>query len=273
MLEVENVTFSYSDKSHPVFKDISLSLSEGNIYGLLGKNGMGKSTLLYLMSGLLRPQKGRVEFLGKPVVRHNSLVLQELYIVPEEFDFPQLNLEQIVAMHADFYPHFSKEVFLQCLSDLDLKSNSKLKNLSMGQKKKVKVSLALASGASLLLMDEPTNGLDISSKSLFRKAIATYLGEQSTLIIATHQVHDVESMLEHLIILDEGKVLMNEAVGDLTKKYCFSFSQAQEKYSDAIYSEPSLQGNAVIRKRTPQDEETALNLELLFNAVTKGLIK
>jgi ABC-2 type transport system ATP-binding protein len=273
MLEVENVTFSYSDKGHPVFKDISLSLSEGNIYGLLGKNGMGKSTLLYLMSGLLCPQKGRVEFLGKPVERHNPLVLQKLYIVPEEFNFPQLNLEQIVDMHADFYPHFSKEVFLQCLSDLDLKSNSKLKNLSMGQKKKVKVSLALASGASLLLMDEPTNGLDISSKSLFRKAIATYLDEKSTLIIATHQVHDVESMLEHLIILDEGKVLMNEAVGDLTKEYCFSFSQAQEKYSDAIYSEPSLQGNAVIRKRAPQDEETALNLELLFNAVTKGLIK
>jgi len=273
MLEVENVKFSYAGKDHPVFDDISLSLSEGRIYGLLGKNGMGKSTLLYLMSGLLRPQEGRVEFLGESVQERSPLILRDLYVVPEEFDFPQLSLEQIVALHADFYPHFSKEVFYKCLSDLDLEAKFKLRRLSMGQKKKVKVSLALASGTPLLLMDEPTNGLDIPSKSLFRKAITSYLGERSTLIIATHQAHDVESMLDDLIILDGGKVLMNETVADLTQKYCFSFCQPQENCPDIIYSEPSLQGNSIIKKRMPKGEETPLNLELLFNAVTKGLIK
>lgn len=267
MIEIQNMTFGYSKKVEPVFDDFSLSLPENRIYGLLGKNGMGKSTLLNLVCGLLRPQQGRVYIDCMDVNARRVEMLQDVYIVPETFEMPRMSMMKCIEMHRDFYPRFSDEVLIKCLSEFELPEVKRLNELSMGQKKKVYMCLALASGARLLVMDEPTNGLDIPSKSLFRKIIANNMTEERTMIISTHQVHDVESLLDHILLLDHSQLLLNASVGELTDRYTFGYRRQSEMDDTVIYAEPALQGNAVMCHRQTGDEDTLLNLELLFNAM------
>ena len=271
MIDVKNISFKYAGQKDLVFDDFSLRLEENNIYGLLGKNGTGKSTLLYLISGLLRPAKGSVCFDGIETSKRRPETLQEIFILPEEFDLPYMSLEQYVKINEPFYPRFSREVLEACLKDFELSTDLKLNALSMGQKKKVFMSFALAAGTKLLLMDEPTNGLDIPSKSQFRKVVAQYMTEDRTLIISTHQVHDVESLLDHIMILSQQKLLLDASVADIQEKYTFEY-RTPDDMEDALYAEPSLQGNAVIAPRKADSPETQINLELLFNAVTQGRI-
>jgi ABC-2 type transport system ATP-binding protein len=272
MIEIENLNYKYAGSKHNIFEDFNLSLKEDCIYGLLGKNGMGKSTLLYLISGLLFPKSGNIRFDGVETSLRRSDILGEIFFVPEEYELPAMSLDAYVKLNEPFYPRFSREVLNECLKDFELPSSMKLNALSMGQKKKVFMSMALASGTKLLLMDEPTNGLDIPSKSQFRKVIARNMSEDRTMIISTHQVHDVESLLDHILILDHSQLLLNASVGDICDRYTFEYRSPGEMGDDVIYAEPSLQGNAVITKRG-DGEETTMNLELLFNAVTKGLMK
>ena len=271
MIEVKNVSFKYAGQKNLVFDDFSFTLKENNIYGLLGKNGTGKSTLLYLISGLLRPKKGTVNVDGVDAYKRQPEMLQELFIVPEEFDLPAMSLEQYVKINEPFYPNFSREVLEACLKDFDLTTDLKLNALSMGQKKKVFMSFALAAGTKLLLMDEPTNGLDIPSKSQFRKVVAQYMSEERTLIISTHQVHDVEALLDHILILNQQQLLLDASVSEIMEKYTFEY-RMPDQMADALYAEPSLQGNAVIAPRKADSAETQINLELLFNAVNEGKI-
>ncbi len=266
MIEVNNISFKYAGQKDLVFDDFSLKLEENNIYGLLGKNGTGKSTLLYLISGLLRAKKGTVCFDSLETKKRQPETLREIFIVPEEFDLPSMSLEQYVKINEPFYPRFSRDVLEACLKDFELGMDLKLNALSMGQKKKVFMSFALAANTKLLLMDEPTNGLDIPSKSQFRKVVAQYMTEERTLIISTHQVHDVESLLDHILILSQQKLLLDAPVAEIMEKYTFEY-RTPDEMDDALYAEPSLQGNAVIAPRKADSPETQVNLELLFNAV------
>lgn len=268
MIEVKNISFKYAGQKNLVFDDFSFTLKENNIYGLLGKNGTGKSTLLYLISGLLRPKKGTVSVDGIDAYKRQPEMLQEIFIVPEEFDLPAMSLEQYVKINEPFYPRFSREVLEACLKDFELTTDLKLNALSMGQKKKVFMSFALAANTKLLLMDEPTNGLDIPSKSQFRKVIAQYMNEERTLIISTHQVHDVEALLDHILILNQQQLLLDASVSEITEKYTFEYC-TPDQMDDVLYAEPSLQGNAVIAPRKADSAETQINLELLFNAVNE----
>ncbi len=273
MIEVSNLTFSYPGSKHKVFEDFSLQLADNRIYGLLGKNGTGKSTLLYLIAGLLKPKKGSVVVNGFEAKKRAPGFLEDIYIVPEEYDLPDMPLEAYVKIHKDFYPKFDGEILENSLKAFDFMGEINFKQLSMGQKKKVYMSFALASCCSLLLMDEPTNGLDIPSKALFRQVVAGNLPEQSSLIISTHQVHDVEQLLDHIIIMNSSKVLLNAATDDIIAQYSFAYRQPSEMDSTVLYAEPSLQGNACIAQRKQGEAETQINLELLFNAVTQGKLK
>lgn len=272
MIQVKNITFSYPGTRKNVFSDFSLSLKENNIYGLLGKNGTGKSTLLYLISGLLHAKKGTVAVDGVDSKDRNPNILKDIFLVPEEFELPNVTLDAYVKMMAPFYPNFSQDTLEGCLKDFELPHFHRLNELSMGQKKKVFMSFALASGTRLLLMDEPTNGLDIPSKTQFRKVIANNMTDDRILVISTHQVHDIESLLDHILILSESRMLLNASTADICEKYTFEYRNPQEMDDTVIYAEPSLQGNAVIAKRNEADSETQINLELLFNAVVEGKI-
>ena len=273
MIQVNELTFSYPKSKHNEIEGLSIQLKENRIYGHLGRNGMGKSTLLSLIAGLLRPQKGSVLVDGYTASSRYPEMLEELYIVPEEYDLPNMPLSKYAKIHEDFYPRFSEEVLEKCLTDFEMSLDVDFKQLSMGQKKKVYMSFALATGCHLLLMDEPTNGLDIPSKALFRKVVAGNMAEDSSLIISTHQVHDVEQLLDHIIILDNSQLLINASTEDITAKYTFGIRQSNEMDEEVLYAEPSLQGNNVIARRQEGDNETTINLELLFNAATAGKLK
>lgn len=273
MIEVNNISFNYAGSRTKVFNNFSMTIEQNSVYGLLGKNGTGKSTLLYLLCGLLRPTHGTILVDGIKSWQRRPEMLEELFIVPEEFNLPALSLERYVKEYSKFYPRFSQAVFNQCISDFELLGAHRLNELSMGQKKKIIMSFALATGVKLLLMDEPTNGLDIPSKSLFRKVVARNMSDESTLIISTHQVHDVESLLNHILILSENQLLLNASTSQITERYAFEYRQPSEMNENVIYAEPALQGNAVIAHRKQGQAETQLNLELLFTAVVNGLIK
>ena len=196
-----------------------------------------------------------------------------MFLVSEEFELPAVSLNSYVELLQPFYPRFSREVLGRCLEAFELGEIKDLHALSMGQKKKVYMSIALAANTRLLLMDEPTNGLDIPSKSQFRKVITENMSEDRTLIISTHQVHDVEQLLDHVLFLSERTLLMDSSIGDITDRYVFEIRTPQEMDSTVIYAEPSLQGNIVMARRQEGQPETLVNLELLFNAVSKGLVK
>lgn len=266
MIEVKNLSFSYGRKKQKVFDDFSLTLSEGAVYGLLGKNGTGKSTLLYLMTGLLRPQAGKVYYKGIDVSLRYPLTLQDMFLVPEEFVLPSVSLRQYVKLNAPFYPRFSQEQLNACLRDFDMNEDIHLGELSMGQKKKAYVCFALATNTSLLVMDEPSNGLDIPSKSQFRKVIASGMTDEKSVIISTHQVRDIDSLLDHVVIIDGTRVLLNASVKEICDKLYFAEQGMNEPADGALYVQPSMQGNSVILPNEYK-EETNLNLEVLFNAM------
>ncbi len=211
MLEIKNLTFAYRG-TKDVISDLSLEFKEGGIYGLLGKNGTGKSTLLYLIMGLLKPRMGKVLMDGKFTFDRDPEALKDMFIVPEEYDMPNTTLDKYVNAIRPFYPNFDDQVLKDCLEVFEMPYDVRLKELSMGQKKKIYISLALAIRTKLLLMDEPTNGLDIPAKSQFRKALARGMNDDQIIIISTHQVRDVEAIIDHVTIINDSQVLMNEAL-------------------------------------------------------------
>lgn len=208
MIDINNVTFEYR-KGKPVLKDFSLSFPQGGVYGLLGRNGTGKSTLLYLISGLLRPRCGEVRVDGLLSSNRQPEMLREIFLVPEEYDLPSVSLLSYTRALKPFYPRFSDELLRKCIEGFDLDMDMQLGALSMGQKKKVYMCVAMATGTRVLLMDEPTNGLDILSKSQFRKVVVQSMEEDKTVLVSTHQVHDVERLLDHVTIINGNQVLMH----------------------------------------------------------------
>lgn len=269
MIETKDITFKYKKKI--VFRDFSLSFRDGKVYGLLGKNGAGKSTLLYLMTGLLRPQKGTIRYNEKDVSRRLPSVLNDLFIVPEEFMLPNIALKRYLSINKPFYPRFSEEQLRKNLTLFELEDNLNINlgALSMGQKKKVFMSFALATNTSLLMMDEPTNGLDIPGKSQFKKFIASNMTDERTVIISTHQVQDIEKLIEHVVILENNEILLDAPAEDICRKLYFINGASEIDREKALYAAQSFQGyNALLPNEAA--DETILNLETLFNAVLEN---
>lgn len=265
MLQVENISFSYRKGRKEVLSDFSLSLEAGRVYGLLGKNGAGKSTLLYLMSGLLAPKRGRVMYHDTDMRRRLPVTLQDMFLVPEEFELPPISLVSYIELNSKFYPRFSKEDMVKYLHFFEMDMDADLGALSMGQKKKIFMSFALATNTSLLLMDEPTNGLDIPGKSQFRKFMASGMTDDKTIVISTHQIRDIDKMLDSVMIMDESRILLNESITRICEKLCFKESDDRSLIDQALYVVPSLQGNSLLLLNE-YGEDSDINLELLFNA-------
>jgi ABC-2 type transport system ATP-binding protein len=264
MIDIQNLHFAYKKKK--VFTGLNLTLQPGHIYGLLGKNGTGKSTLLRNIAGLLFPNQGTVKVLNHtPALRHPAF-LQELFMVPEEFYLPNVSIEKFVDCNASFYPRFNHQQFKNYLKEFEIPIGNKLQQMSYGQKKKALISFGLACNTSLLLMDEPTNGLDIMSKSQFRKVIAGAIDDDKCIIICTHQVKDMESLIDRITVIDEGKILFDQTADRITSKLSFKISFDSEEIKQALYKEESLKGSAIITENT-EDEEGKLDLEMLYKAI------
>jgi ABC-type multidrug transport system, ATPase component len=242
----------------------------GNIYGLLGKNGAGKTTLLKLITGLLYPATGECLLFDHAAQDRLPHILADLYLIPEEFQLPAIRMNEFVKLHAPFYPKFDRELLKTYLDEFQVNSNVKLTSLSYGQKKKFLIAFGLATRTHLLILDEPTNGLDIPSKSQFRKIIASSMDEERCILISTHQVRDLASLIDNIIILENGKVIFHESTLDISTKLAFTQTTNAE-HLDVIYSEEVFGGKAVICKKN--SEETEIDLELLFNGVISDAVK
>ena len=263
MIKTERLTFGYKARRN-VLNNISLELGEGHIHGLLGCNGIGKTTLLKLICGIMRPDSGTVRVCGMDPITRKPEMFADMIIVPEEFDLPNLSLEHYAEIMKPFYPRFDFGAMRGYAEALKVNTVDKLHNMSMGQRKKAYIAFALACNVRILLMDEPTNGLDIPSKSIFRRLIASYVDEQRMVVISTHQVADVESLLDNIVILDSQGV----ALAATTTEICSKLKFGRAKVGDEVlYSETTIAGDMAVMANT-EDEDTQLNIELLFNAVT-----
>ena len=264
MIQIDNLTFSYNRKQN-LFDSLDLNLPSGNIYGLLGKNGAGKSTLLKIVAGLLFPKQGNVTVAGfKPKDRFPQF-LSEIFLVTEEFELPKLTIECFVRINSPFYPRFNHSLFQEYITEFKIPREQILSSLSYGQKKNFLLSFGLATDCKLLILDEPTNGLDIPSKSLFRKIVANAIHDDRSFIISTHQVRDMENLIDPIIILDEGKIIFFQNSEQISQKINIS-RQTEIPDNKAIYYESYLGGYAVV-KENKNGEESKMNLELLFNAM------
>ena len=268
MIELSNIHFGYS-KKRPLFQDLNMTMQSGHIYGLLGKNGAGKTTLLKIMTGLCFPQQGTPLIFGKRAEQRHSEVLSNIYFLPEELYTPHLKMSDYVCNYARFYPNFNHEQLAQYLADFELTGyDGFMDKLSHGQKKKIHIAFALAANTQILIMDEPTNGLDIPSKSIFRKVMASAVNENQMVVISTHQVRDLHSLIDSIIILDNGSVIINEENDRITEKLLFQVEAhgTENTQNDILYSEDTLQGIYTVKENT-QQIENKLDIELFFNAV------
>jgi len=263
MITIKNLNFHYQKKK-PLFKNMDMELKAGHIYGLLGKNGAGKSTLLKNMAGLVFPTGGHIEILGHIPKKREVSFLQEVTFIPEEFYLPDIKSDKFLKSNAGFYPNFDHQYFDQLISEFDIPVEQKLSAMSYGQKKKYIISFGLASRTRMVIMDEPTNGLDIPSKIQFRKVMASALTEDRCFIISTHQVRDLDNLIDAVIILDQNKIVLNQSIYTIADK--IQFTKLSMLHEDVLYAESILGGHyAMVRNMEASDSR--VDLELLFNGI------
>lgn len=267
MINIKNLNFYYS-KNKPLYEDLILEAKAGSIIGLLGKNGAGKSTLLKIIAGLLKPHKGEISIMDKIPFQRMPSYLEQVYLVPEEFSIPATSIKTYVKSMSPLYPNFDHSKMKLLLDDFQLDESQHLGKMSYGQKKKFLIAFALSTNCKLLLLDEPTNGLDIPSKTLFRKVMAGALSDDQMVIISTHQVKDVENLIDRIVLIDNGQIKFNQSIFNVIENYSFrTVSELRnEKY---IYNEVAPGGYRVLTNKN--GTETPLDIELLFNALTSGI--
>lgn len=265
MISVDQLSFHYK-KQDLFFVNLSLKQEFGSIVGLLGKNGAGKTTLLNLLAGLLQPQSGSLKVSEFTPFDRLPDYLGDLFMVPEEFIFPQVSINLYLKATTSLYPNFDEEKLDGILRDFELHRKSMIHSLSHGQRKKFLIAFALATNCKLLILDEPTNGLDIPSKSIFRKVLVGSVSEEQLVLISTHQVKDIETILDKVVILDQGNIIFNESLETITQKWQFKHVASMAEIEEVIYSEKFPGGYKVIVPASDEDE-SEIDLELLFKAI------
>lgn len=268
MIEIRNLKFSYSTlKSRTeVFDSLSMMIPSGEIVGLLGRNGTGKSTLLNLMAGLLDADAGTIAVEGVDVAQRGTALYTSLMIVPEEFSLPQLTLDRYVKVTAPFYPNYDEARFADCCSRFEVNRAVRLDRMSMGQRKKAYLAFALACNTPVLLLDEPTNGLDIPARQALRQMLAEQVNDERTIVISTHAARDIENLVDRLVILEPHRMVLNESIATLSTLFGVGVVPAGVQ---PLYSEPSVAGVRGVWV-AEGDEESRMDMEMMFNAATRS---
>lgn len=264
MVEMKSVTFAYGKKA-PLFRQLDAELQPGTIYGLLGRNGAGKTTMLKLMCGLLFPHGGEISVLGYDPAQRSPRLQQEILLIPEEFATHALTVHEYRSLYAPLYPRFNGEEFERYLGEFQLDSADKMSEMSYGQKKKVLLAFGLAAHTRLLILDEPTNALDIPSKGQFRRLLVGSSDEDRVIVVSTHQVRDMENLIDPITILENGTIIFQHTLDEITSR--IRMEHAAEEPDGALYSERAMGGYASV-VRNENGQESRIDLELLFNAVT-----
>jgi len=271
MIEIKNLAFQYR-KMKPLFENLSIQMEHGSIVGLLGKNGAGKTTLLNLMTGLIPLQQGSMTVNGFEPTKRQPDFLADVCMVPEEFQFPSTSIDQYTKATCPLYPSFDIEKLNRILVEFELDRSSKLNQLSHGQRKKFLIAFTLASNCKFLVLDEPTNGLDIPSKSLFRKILVGSVTEEQLVIISTHQVKDIDTIIDKVVVVENGRILFDQSMEFINKHWYFDTVPSLKDMDGVLYHENSTAGYKVVL--TVKDQrESPLDLELLFNAIINHSIQ
>ncbi|MBD2701281.1 ABC transporter ATP-binding protein [Spirosoma sp. BT702] len=265
MINVRDVFFGYQ-KNKLLYEHLNLRLKPGSIYGLLGPNGAGKSTLLRLIAGLLYPRSGEIRVGEYVAGDRKPAFLENIFLVPEEFYMPSVRIRQFVESNAPFYPRFDQAQMQGYIREFGLTENQKINELSYGEKKKLLIGFGLATNTDVLLMDEPTNGLDIPSKSQFRRLVAGAVDEHRTVVISTHQARDLETLIDPIVILSNQGIALNASVEEITSKLWFGMVPELDKNQRVLHAERAVGGYAIVAEN-PMGESSRLDLEWLFNAV------
>lgn len=265
MIEIKDLAFSYGKT--PILKSITTTLEEGRIYGLLGENGVGKTTLLTLLCGLKKVCSGSITTDGENPFDRTPTLLQNQFYLPDEVLPVAMKAECFAKERGAFWPDYDHSKFLEIMKEFENDPAKKMNQMSAGQLKKTYISLALACGCKYIFMDEPTNGLDIPSKTQFRSAIMKYTSDDSTIVISTHQVRDLENIIDPIIILDRQDVLLNATVEEITSKLHFDYGT--QLHPESLYSE-QLPGGFIQVYPNTTGEDSKINVEALFNAVHKN---
>ena len=260
MIKLKDLSFSYG--RHKVLGNVSMTLEKGKIYGLLGENGVGKSTLLKILSGLLKMESGECKVFGEVPYSRKPSFLQDIFYVPEDFAGESVVVEKYAMQLGVFYPNFSPDKFNRIISEFGVDPKAKFNKLSLGQQKKAIIAVALSLGTKVLLMDEPSNGLDIPSKSLLRRLIAENASDEQLIVISTHQVKDLENLIDPIIIMDKEGVIMNASIEEISSRLAFGIEPDEDR--SALYSQRDLRGYVTVR-RNEYGIETPVDLEALFN--------
>jgi len=267
MIQINDLSFYYR-KGIPIFNRVSFRMDSG-VYGLLGENGVGKSTLLHIISGLQFPKSGYCGVLGDESYKRLPRMYSNLFFLPEEFVLPEVSAKDYAKTTGKFYGNFDFAQFENFLNEFQIDQNQKLTEMSYGQKKKTIISFALSTNVPILLLDEPTNGLDIPSKTKFRQMIASVSSDEKCIIVSTHQVRDLESLIDPIIILDRNQVVLNNSVEEISRKLYFGSSEILPE--NALYVEKTMSGYAFVALNNT-GKESALNLEFLFNAAVHNKV-
>lgn len=221
VLEIKNLSKSFDDKK--IIDNVSFSISQGKLVGLLGKNGSGKTTIIKLINDLLTIDQGDVKICGEKVgVKSKALVS----FLPERTYLDTSNtVKQVLDFFESFYVDFDRKKAVKLLNDLDLDENAKLSKMSKGMKEKVQLVLVMSRNAKLYVLDEPLGGVDPSTREIILDTILTNLSEGSSMLITTHLISDVERILDEVVIIDKGTVVLNGDADEIRQKENCSIDQ------------------------------------------------
>lgn len=265
MVEIKDLHYQYGN-SRKVLNGLCLRLNPGKIYGLLGRNGAGKSTLLKCISGLLIPGLGKIRIGDWDSKDRLPSFLADLFFLPEEISSPDIRPSEYGKVYGVFYPKYDHSIFHNICEEFEIPMTHRLDEMSYGQKKKALIAFGIACNTKLIILDEPTNGLDIPSKSQFRKIISKYTSDQNCILISTHQIKDIENLIDHVMIINEGALLFNQPLEQVSKTLYFSETPSLDHAQSPLYSEESIHGYSVVGSN-PLHEDSRIDLELLYKAI------
>lgn len=204
ILEIKNINKSFDDKK--IIDDVSFSIEQGKIVGLLGKNGSGKTTILKMINDLLTIDSGEILVCGEKIgIKTKSMIS---YLPEKTYLSNEQTIRQVFDMFEEFYSDFDREKAERLLKDLDLDINASLSKMSKGMKEKIQLILVMSRNAKLYILDEPLGGVDPSTRDYILKTIISNFAEDSSLLITTHLISDIEQILDEVIFIDKGKLLL-----------------------------------------------------------------
>ena len=214
LLEVKNLDKSFDNKE--ILKDINLSIESGKIIGLLGKNGVGKTTLIKLINDLLTPTSGEILIKGQEIGVETKKVIS--YLPERTYLNKQMKVSEVISYFEDFYDNFDSKKAKKLLKDLDLDINQKLTKMSKGMQEKVQLVLVMSRSADLYILDEPLGGVDPATRDYILDTILSNFNENASVIISTHLISDIEKILDEVIFIDKGKVILQSDADKLRNK-------------------------------------------------------